>query len=584
MKESYPNLSVKDIQDWVGQASYRKGEFYFHQGAINEARRQGMTLKASCLGSSARSYRVQATLEEDGIADAECSCPVGSGGHCKHVAALLLAWLDNPESFAQIADTQTALEQRSKPELIALVRQMLQRYPDLEYLLQLPLPIKSTDQTAINPAVIRRQVSHAFGGSYYEWSGRDLFEAARDLDELLNLAGQYLEQADRTNAAMIYRVVAEEILRYEDLVMGDESDRLGELIDDCVDGLGDCLQFLQDSNTRRNILQAIFKVFLWDIKMGGVGIGDNVPKILLENATTQEKELLAGWIQSELLAMSDWGKQILGGLLLDLQAEKLDDESFLEICRQSGRLNDLVNRLLQLGRLEEAICETEKANDYNLLTLADIFVERGHGSLAERIVHARAEASRDFRLSVWLKDYASLQGDFPKALEWAKRLFLSRPSTAEYVEIKKLATQINLWPDIRSETIDWLTNHQQFGVLVEIYLEESEIDLALNALEKARMTARHRWEYPYSLEIMVAKAAEESRPEQAIQLYQDRIKSLIDRRGRDNYIEAADHLKVVRGLYKRLGRQGDWQSLIAFLRQENRNLPAFHDELKKAGL
>ena len=127
---------------------------------------------------------------------------------------------------------------------------MLQRYPDLEYLLQLPLPIKSTDQTAINPAIIRRQVSHAFGGSYNEWSGRDLFEAARDLDELLNLAGQYLEQADRTNAAMIYRVVAEEILRHEDLVTGDESDRLGELVDDCVEGLGDCLQSIKDTDMR----------------------------------------------------------------------------------------------------------------------------------------------------------------------------------------------------------------------------------------------------------------------------------------------------------------------------------------------
>jgi uncharacterized Zn finger protein len=53
MKESYPDLSVKDIQDWVGQASYRKGESYFHQDAIMEPRRQGSTFKASCLGSSA---------------------------------------------------------------------------------------------------------------------------------------------------------------------------------------------------------------------------------------------------------------------------------------------------------------------------------------------------------------------------------------------------------------------------------------------------------------------------------------------------------------------------------------------------
>ena len=98
------------------------------------------------------------------------------------------------------------------------------------------------------------------------------------------------------------------------------------------------------------------------------------------------------------------------------------------------------------------------------------------------------------------------------------------------------------------------------------------------------MTARHRWEYPYSLEITVAKVAEESRPEQAIQLYLDRIKSLIDRRGRDNYAESANYTTVVRELYKRLGRQKDWYTLIASLRQENRNLPALLDELKKAGL
>ena len=53
-------------------------------------------------------------------------CPVGDGGHWKHVAALLLTWLYNPESFAQITRHTNHLEQCSKPELIALVRQMLQ--------------------------------------------------------------------------------------------------------------------------------------------------------------------------------------------------------------------------------------------------------------------------------------------------------------------------------------------------------------------------------------------------------------------------------------------------------------------------
>lgn len=584
MEENYPDLTVKDIQDWVGPSSFSKGEDYFYQEAIIQPRRRGMTLKASCLGSSAPSYRVKATLDEDGIAEAECSCPVGEDGHCKHVAVLLLAWVYDPEKFEESVEVETSLELWSKSELIILVRQMLQRYPDLEYLLKLPSPIKSRGQTAIDPGVIRQQVLHAFGGSGYEWSGRDLLEAARDIDELLNLAGQYFVQADCTNAAMIYRVVAEEILHDENIVTGDESGRLGELVDDCVEGLGDCLESIQDTNKRREILKAILNVYLWDIMTGGVGIGDNAPNILLENATTPEKELLAGLIRSALPGAREWGQETLGGLLLDLQAELLDDEAYLAICRQTGRLNDLVNRLLHLGRLDEAMVETEKAKDYQLLALADIFVQYSHGSLAEQMIHARSETSLDDRLLNWLKDYAIREGNFTKAMELVRRLLWMQPTLERFLEIKKLAIQINQWHDIRTESIDWLINHKHFSVLVEIYLEEGEIDLALDALEKARIVTRYRWEYPYSLEMTVAKAAEETRPERAIQLYLDRIKRLIERRGRDNYSEAVNHLKVIQDIYKRLGRQKDWQSLIASLRQENRNLPAFQDELKKANL
>jgi uncharacterized Zn finger protein len=584
MEENYPDLTVKDIQDWVGPASFSKGESYFYRGAIIEPRRQGMTLKASCLGSSAPSYHVQATLDKDGIVEAGCSCPVGFGGHCKHVAALLLTWLNTPEVFEEIADLDTTLEQRSKAELIALICQMLQRYPDLEYLLKLPSTIKSTGQAAIDPGVIRHQVSKAFASTEEEWGRRDLFEAARDLDELVNLARQYQEHGDFINTIIIYQVLVEEILKYEDIVMQDDADRLGGLVDEAVEGLGDCLESIQDPGTHQEILQEIFNVYNWNVRMGGIGVGDSIPEILLENATPKEKEFLVGLIHAALPDVRKWGQETMGGLLLDLQAEVLDDEAYLMICRQTGRLIDLVNRLLQIGCLDQALTEAEKAEDYQLLTLADLFVQHGHGSLAERIMNARYNTSQDDRLVDWLQGYAVQQSDYPKALEWAKQLFLSRHSKAEYLEMKKLAIPINQWPDLRTEIIDWLTDHKQFSVLVEIYLEENEIDLAVDALEKAKVVTRYHWEYPHSLEIIVAKAAEATRPEHAIQIYLDRVKRLIERRGRDNYAEAANYLKGIQGIYKRLEQQEHWQSLIASLRQENRNLPAFQDELKKAKL
>jgi len=270
--------------------------------------------------------------------------------------------------------------------------------------------------------------------------------------------------------------------------------------------------------------------------------------------------------------------------LLALQSYTLDDEAFLDICRQTGRLQDLVDRLLQLNRVDEAVSESEKAGDYYLLALADIFVRHGHGSLAQRLIRDRSETSRDTRLTVWLKDYAIKQGNLPEALELSKRLFWMTPSLAEYLEIAKLANQLQCWLKLQSEMLDRLSKNKQFGLLVEIYLEEGEINLALDALEQARTAARHRWEYPYSLELLVAKAAENGYPEQAIQLYLNQINSLIACRGRRNYAEAANHLKTVRGIYKRLGRQSEWQPLVVNLRQENRMLRAFLDELNKAGL
>jgi len=131
-----PQFSEDDILERVGERSFERGRRYFLQGAIFDARRQGSTLKAYCEGSRPEPYRVRVTFTSKGIKEAECSCPVGSGGRCKHVAALLLTWLHRPEEFREVEELDKALERRSKSELIALIKQMLLRRPELEA----PLP------------------------------------------------------------------------------------------------------------------------------------------------------------------------------------------------------------------------------------------------------------------------------------------------------------------------------------------------------------------------------------------------------------------------------------------------------------
>ena len=98
MSNTIPAVSEGTISDWVGSRSFQLGRRYFENEAILDPRRQGSALKARCQGSMPQPYRLRDAFGAEGIEEAHCSCPVGGGGHCKHVGALLLAWLDQPDA------------------------------------------------------------------------------------------------------------------------------------------------------------------------------------------------------------------------------------------------------------------------------------------------------------------------------------------------------------------------------------------------------------------------------------------------------------------------------------------------------
>jgi uncharacterized Zn finger protein len=82
----------------------------------------------------------------------------------------------------------------------------------------------------------------------------------------------------------------------------------------------------------------------------------------------------------------------------------------------------------------------------------------------------------------------------------------------------------------------------------------------------------------------VARAAEETRPREALELYRQRAERLIAQRGRQNYQQACTFLAKMRGLYEKLGEDDSWTSYVTALREQNRNLRALKEELANAGL
>jgi uncharacterized Zn finger protein len=586
MKPEIPSISQADIERWVGSASFQKGQTYYHRGMIFKAHVKGQTIQARCHGAQAVSYQVQATLGPQQIQSADCSCPVGAGGRCKHVAALLLTWLNDPDRF-QESESLAALEKRSKAELIAIIRLMLEREPDLEVLLDLPLPGTESSRKPLDPDVIRKQVEHAFENPHDEWGWADPYDIVRDLKPLFDLATQNNEQENYENAAIIYQAIANTVLKFGDAVIQDENGRLSRILWVCITGLGGCLPALIDSKLRESSLRTLFDIYAWDtVEAGGISISDEAPGIMIEQATLEERQRIIEWIRSIMPTGDSWSddyhRQNLGGFQIALQADQLEDEAFLTLCRQTGRVHDLVDRLLSLNRVDEAAREARQASDYQLLGLADIFVQYEQGQLAQSLLRSRVETSSDSRLPGWLKTYAEKQGDFAQALDLAIKLFWMRPSIEAYTEMRHLAEHLDQWRELRRETLDHLAKKGEYSFLTGIYLEEGQIDPALTSLEKAR--SESRWGISNSLQLQVAEAAHQDRPLESIRLYLHFIRHLIAIRGRGNYAQAAEHLKQVQEIYRRLGDLQGWQTLITNLRAENRSLRALQDELNRARL
>ncbi|CAG0937398.1 hypothetical protein TFLX_06327 [Thermoflexales bacterium] len=199
------------------------------------------------------------------------------------------------------------------------------------------------------------------------------------------------------------------------------------------------------------------------------------------------------------------------------------------MCRKTGRIEDLVDRLLKLNRLDEAIEAARRADDYVLLQLADIFVKHRRTQDADQLIRARAPRSKDTRLLEWLKKQAAKRGDKTEILELAEQLFKAMPSLEHYRRVKAAALACRRWEQVRPALLTHLTRAKDYALLTEIYLLDKEIDAALESVEKVKYEW-YGWGHE-TLSIQVAKAAEQDRPEAALRIYQTTVDQLINSRG-----------------------------------------------------
>lgn len=589
MAASLPRLTEADVEGYIPDPYFERGRNYYHSGAISDAVRRGNQIEGYCEGSAPEPYHVVVTLDEDGITGDECSCPMGGG--CKHVVALLLTWAHKPKQFSKREAVDTMLERKTKDELIALVQAMLIRAPELERLIDLPTPGKGGKRrTRVDPETYRRQIRYAMRGAG-DWDA--VHGIAQEISAVVDIGDGFAEQGDWGNAQVVYEAVLDEALP-DYLETQDEGD-IGSEIGRAIEGLGQCLEALaEDTEARQAILHSLFDVLKWDIDAGGIGMSDDVPDLLLQHATAEDRQEIRHWITAAIKSIGgdtwseNYHRERWGRLLLSF-TDEADVEGFLKQARRQGLHRPLFEKLVELGRLDEALSVAEKhltASAWERLQCAETLEAAGHADRALAFAKAGLPDEKDDRLAAWVAERYEKRADHAGALELHLSRWKTRPSLELYEIIERLAKRLKQWDALRPRLLAALESgpHPHFALLADIYLHEKDWDAAWAVAENAK-SPLPAWAGGWgNLRLHVAQASDKHRPEKAIPVYLDVAEGLIKQQGRKNYASAAQYLRRARDLFSATKRSDEWTHFIASLRERYIKLPALQDELRKAKL
>jgi len=589
-----PALPEKAIKDRVGPKSFDRGAAYFRNGRIHGTKRRGTTLLARCRGSGSNDYRVEATLGPRGVSDADCSCPVGPGGYCKHVAAMLLTWRARPGAFVEVEGVDAALARRTKDELIALVKGMLRKDPDLESLIEATRPTTRDGKKGGPPSAETyrglaveafRSAGRESDGEYgYDDYGSEA-EIAEALEGLVEIGDTLLEAKDPLGASAVYRGVLEGVGDEYESAPIEDGDIHGP-VEGCVLGLGLCLEDVNDPKARAAILRALVDVELLDLRVGGTDLGGDPIGVATRRATAAERAAMAAQVREaavdEPFDRDGWSRKALGRLYLGLAPP--GDAGSLAVCREFGLGREAIEHLLDRGRVDEALKMVDGAGfvGREILDLAEALDRRGHGDAAVRLVERRAKAGGTIGDLVWLRDHHAKAGETAKALGYAERAFQASPGLQAYREARGFAeAEPERWEALRPKLLKAIAKGSDPSARVRIDLEEGRIDEAIAGLGSADAEA---WDHDGSLTLDVARASEASRPWESIRLYRAHAERLIVRRNRPSYIDACKALKRARDLSHRHGEKTGWARDMIALRKKYRTLRAFQEEADRAKL
>lgn len=576
------HLTEKIIRDRTTEQSFQKGLDYYLSGAIYDPTWQsipdGIMLMASCQGSNASSYRLSVKIDAGGIRFASCTCPYDWGGDCKHIVALLLTYLRQPEKFTKQQSVTELLSGLEKEALAAIIIRLVERNPDIYDELEIIIPAvkaaaqpksslsKERYQTQVSEQAYRKQVKRILKQSRYE----DSYGAygsppayLNDLEEVLQTAQQFLVAGDAEGALIILSVLLEETIDdYES-----EMDYNGDVAS-FIQGLGlplaEAILSVEMDDKSHITLYASIEDSLEDID-------ESIEKSDLEVITSA---LDYGWqdlpdkeTQWEEYEEETWMifDELQQARLNVLERQARTDE-FLQLAQKADK-HRYVLKLLQIGRFHEAVEESQElVDEHEILSVAQNMREAGHLNeaiaLAERAV--KRPGGHSLELAAWLAPLEEARGETGLALLAYRASFDVQPNITWYKHLKRLSG-VN-WERLRPELMKRVNETSMPDTLAAIYLEERDWDAAIAIAEKST--------WSFDLLEKVADGVVAHRPDWVVRVSLKQAEELISKTQSKLYPAAAKWLSRAKKAYQIKGQAPEWQMYISNLRATYARRPA----------
>jgi hypothetical protein len=196
------------------------------------------------------------------------------------------------------------LEQREKPELIAIITHMLCQEPELHWLLKTPLPTASSQQSSRDPEVYRQQVLAAISAGDYQRK-RKRGEVERRLTAIKTIADEFAAQENYAAALTIYEVLVSEVIEhFHDY--RDEYVAFSVILMGCIDGLDSCFAGEEDNpEMRLRVLRTLFAIYRFYTD-SGMDLDEDIAGLLVGNTSPEERQVVAGWVQDALKQKAIW--------------------------------------------------------------------------------------------------------------------------------------------------------------------------------------------------------------------------------------------------------------------------------------